>query len=255
MSAVIPQPSWAPPAPAVLDLSVVVPVYNERRRLCATLREICGHLRATTPGWEVIVVDDGSADGSGELAERIAAACPAVRVLRTPVNRGKGHAVRRGVLASRGRLVLFCDADLATPIAELDRLRERVAAGFDVAVGSRADESSRIEVRQPALREVLGRWGNRVIRAAAVPGIRDTQCGFKLFDGDKARRVFRHAHIDGWGFDVEVLYLYARHGWSVAEVPVRWAHRPGSKLRPHHYLRTLADLIRLRLRHRKACRL
>lgn len=233
----------------LIDISVIIPVYNERQRLSRTLAEVCEYLSTQESHWEVILADDGSRDDSAALAEEFSRAEPRVRLLRSKVNRGKGHAVRRGVLASRGRQVLYCDADQATPIAELARLRERLNAGFDAAVGSRAGPRARVEVRQPAARILFGRLGNHLIRWCAVPGIRDTQCGFKLFDGDKARQVFGVAGIDGWGFDVEVLHLFARFGWSVSEVPVRWAHQDGSKVRPGDYLRVLLDVFRVRRRH------
>ncbi|WP_190129896.1 glycosyltransferase [Streptomyces mashuensis] len=241
----------AGPAPdrGTVDLTVVVPAYNEEQRLGPTLRAVRDHLRAL-PGtdWELIVVDDGSADGTAAVAEAAAREEPRVRLLRTPENRGKGHAVRTGVLASRGRRVLVTDADLATPIEEFGALSERLDAGAAAAVGSRALPDSRIAVRQHAVRELLGRLGAGLIRAAAVPGIRDTQCGFKLFDGDKVRAAFADSRLDGWSFDVEILRFFHQRDWEVAEVPVRWAHQPGSKVRPLAYPRVLADVVRLRWR-------
>lgn len=217
---------------------MVIPAYNERRRLPGTLTEIVRYLAASPLTWELIVVDDGSTDGTADLVR------PPARLIRTPVNRGKGHAVRRGVLASRGRLVCFSDADLATPIEELTRL----LAAFDggAVVGSRALPGSRTVVRQAPSRELMAWLGTRLIRIVAAPGVRDTQCGFKLFDGDRARLAFARAEIDGWAFDVEILRLFARFGWPVTEVPVTWSHRPGSKVRPLDYLRTLDELRRLR---------
>ncbi|REE98703.1 dolichyl-phosphate beta-glucosyltransferase [Thermomonospora umbrina] len=235
-----------------VDLSVVVPVYNERSRLGATLEAIRGHLTEQPGWWELIVVDDGSTDGSARLVEALAD--PRVLLVRSPRNRGKGHAVRAGVRASRGRLVLFSDADLATPIEELARLRGRLDQGFSAAIGSRAYPGARGRVREHPVRRVLGRLGNLVIRAVLVPGIADTQCGFKLFDGDRARQVFAVARIDGWAFDAEILHLFLRRGWSVAEVPVRWTHREGSKLRPFDYLEVLADVFRVRLGDRERAR-
>lgn len=239
-------------APAVVDQSVIIPVYNESDRLAATLAEVRAHLNGAGGAWELIVVDDGSRDDSAAIAARFAAGEPRIRLLRTPRNRGKGHAVRHGVLASRGRRVLYCDADLATPIGEMDRLHAKLDAGFAGAIGSRVGPHADIRRRQPLPRVLLGRLGNRLIRLAAVPGIGDTQCGFKLFDGDKARRAFTLTRVDGWAFDVEVLYLFARGDWPVAEVPVRWSHRAGSKVRMRDYPATLAELLRMRWRHRGA---
>ncbi|MET9646819.1 glycosyltransferase [Streptomyces syringium] len=244
------QPTGAPP----VDLSVIVPAYNEEARLAPSLEAIRTHLGTLTTGggrrlrWELIVVDDGSTDATAEVIEKAAATEARIRLLRTPANRGKGHAVRTGVLASRGRRVLVTDADLATPIEDLDLLQHRLDEGATAAVGSRALPGSRIAVRQHALRELLGGAGARLIRAAAVPGIRDTQCGFKLFDGDKVRAAFTRSRLDGWSYDVEILRHFHERGWPVAEVPVRWAHQPGSKVRPLAYPTVLADLVRLRWR-------
>ncbi|MEV8474023.1 dolichyl-phosphate beta-glucosyltransferase [Streptomyces sp. NPDC051173] len=247
-----------PPAPAtasrpgttaVVDLTVIVPAYDEEDRLGPTLEAIRAHLTAEdTATWELIVVDDGSTDATAGITEAAAATEPRIRLLRTPENRGKGHAVRTGVLASRGRRVLITDADLATPIEELGLLGRSLDAGATAAVGSRALPGSRIAVRQHAVRELMGRAGSRLIRAAAVPGIRDTQCGFKLFDGDKARTAFASSRLDGWSYDVELLRFFHQRGWEVDEVPVRWSHQPGSKIRPSAYPTVLADLVRLRWR-------
>lgn len=230
-----------------IDLSVIVPMFNERHRLRATLEEIRRHLAASSPArWELIVVDDGSTDGTAELVRAMARAEPRIHLIRSPVNHGKGHAVRLGVSASRGRQVLFTDADLATPIEELSRLRAGLARGYAAAIGSRARPASDIVVPSHPLRRLLSALGNRLIRALATPGIADTQCGFKLFDGDKARTTFALARINGFGFDVEILVLFARFGWPVTEVPVRWAHQAGSKVRPLDYLRVLAELVQVR---------
>ncbi|MFG2194915.1 dolichyl-phosphate beta-glucosyltransferase [Streptomyces sp. NPDC048639] len=248
--AALPAPRQQPaaePATAVIDVTVVIPAYNEEQRLRPGIDEVCGYLRTTVRRWELIVVDDGSTDGTAAVAAEAADAEPRIRLLRAPVNRGKGHAVRIGMRASRGRRVLFCDADGATPIEELALLHDRLDEGYAVAIGSRARPGARIEARQHVLRELLGKAGNRLIQAVAVPGIRDTQCGFKLFDGDKARTAFALARTDGWGFDVEILRMFHANGWPIAEVPVRWSHRPGSKVGPFDYAKVLAEVIRVRL--------
>ncbi|MFJ7996632.1 glycosyltransferase [Streptomyces sp. NPDC096310] len=236
----------------LVDLTVVVPAYNEERRLRPTLDAIRDHLRADPDRWgewELIVVDDGSTDRTAEVAAEAAAGEPRIQLVRSDGNHGKGHALRQGVLASYGRRVLVTDADLATPIDELDRLDERLSAdgGGGVAIGSRAHPDARIEVRQLAVREWLGRLGNRLIQRVAVDGISDTQCGFKLFDGERARAAFADSRLDGWGIDVEILRFFRRSGWPVTEVPVRWSHQPGSKVRPLDYGRVLLELARLRV--------
>ncbi|MGY0059713.1 glycosyltransferase [Streptomyces sp. LZ34] len=238
-----------------VDLTVVVPAYNEEHRLPRTLDAICRYLRSS-PGrhaeWELIVVDDGSSDATAAVVRDAAAAEPRIRLLAPPPasvavarNHGKGHALRLGVLASRGRRVLVTDADLATPIEELAALHDRLDAGFAAAIGSRAHPDALIEVDQHPLRRLAGRAGNRVIRAVALPGVGDTQCGFKLFDGDRARAAFGRSRLDGWGIDVEILRTFRRADWPVAEVPVRWAHQEGSKIRPLDYGRVLLELLRL----------
>ncbi|OMI39125.1 dolichyl-phosphate beta-glucosyltransferase [Streptomyces sparsogenes] len=250
----------AAPAPGrgAVDLTVVVPAYNEEHRLPRTLDTICRYLRSS-PGrhaeWELIVVDDGSSDATAAVVRRAAEAEPRIRLLTPPAasptagssarNHGKGHALRLGVLASRGRRVLLTDADLATPIEELAPLHDRLDAGSAAAIGSRAHPEALIEVDQHPLRRLAGRAGNRLIRAVALPGVRDTQCGFKLFDGDRARAAFGRSRLDGWGIDVEILRAFRREGWPVAEVPVRWAHQEGSKIRPLDYGRVLLELLRL----------
>lgn len=245
-------PAVQPPAGRlpVVDLSVVVPAYNEEGRLGPTLDAVRAYLDSEAgPGtWELLVVDDGSSDGTARIARDTAAADPRVRLVSSTENRGKGHALRLGVAASKGVRVLVTDADLATPIEELARLTEQMEAGYGAAVGSRAHPDSSVEVHQGRLREWMGRMGNRLIRAVAVPGIRDTQCGFKLLDGEKAREAFADARLDGWGIDVEILQYFRRQGWAVAEVPVRWSHQEGSKVGPFDYLRVLAELIRLKTR-------
>ncbi|MEW2113853.1 dolichyl-phosphate beta-glucosyltransferase [Streptomyces sp. NPDC005474] len=232
-----------------LDLTVVVPAYNEEARLGPTLAAITGHLReneARWGAWEVVVVDDGSTDGTRDLVTGLAD--PRVQLVTSPRNRGKGHALRLGVAASRGARVLVTDADLAAPIEELAVLDEALTEGHAAAIGSRSVPGATIEHHQHRVREFLGRAGNFLIRRVAVPGIRDTQCGFKLFDGDRARTAFAASRLNGWGIDVEVLQHFRRADWPVAEIPVRWSHQSGSKVRPLDYARVLAELATLKAR-------
>ncbi len=198
-------------------LSVVIPAYNEERRLPATLSTVIAHLRSRGRPFEVIVADDGSR-------------APEVQVLRLP-HRGKGAAVRAGVLACHGDLVLVTDADLSTPIEELDRLLEALE-GCAVAVGSRYVAGARVEVAQRLGRRLLGRAFNLLVRALVLPGVRDTQCGAKLFRRDVALAVFEGCRSDGFAFDVEVLALTRSLGHLLVEVPVAWRNSPESRVRP-----------------------
>ncbi|WP_371578419.1 dolichyl-phosphate beta-glucosyltransferase [Streptomyces sp. NBC_01314] len=238
-------------AQASVDLSVVVPAYNEEDRLAPTLDSIISHLSASEAAarWEVVVVDDGSTDGTADVVAAVTARDARVQLVSGgPRNRGKGHALRLGVLASQGRRVLLTDADLAAPIDELERLDKALSDGHTAAIGSREAPGASIEHHQHRLRETLGRAGNLLIRGVAVPGIRDTQCGFKLFDGDRSREAFAASRLDGFGIDVEILRYFRRSGWPVVEVPVRWSHQPGSKIRPSDYARVLGELAVLRAR-------
>ncbi|MFG2963124.1 dolichyl-phosphate beta-glucosyltransferase [Streptomyces sp. NPDC048288] len=231
-----------------VDLSVVIPAYNEEERLGPTLDAVTRYLadnESRFGSWEVVVSDDGSTDGTREVA---ALGHPRVRLVTADRNRGKGNALRLGVAATGGSRVLVTDADLAAPIEELERLDKALSEGNAAAIGSRAVPGSEIAHHQHRLRELLGRAGNLLIRATAVPGLRDTQCGFKLFDGERAREAFADSRLDGWGIDVEVLQHLHRSGLPIAEVPVRWSHQPGSKVGPLAYPRVLADLALLRLR-------
>ncbi|WP_159770784.1 dolichyl-phosphate beta-glucosyltransferase [Streptomyces sp. HM190] len=232
-----------------VDLSVVIPAYNEERRLGPTLDAVVSHLTATEAAetWEVLVVDDGSTDGTREVVAAVTERDARVQLIRGgPRNRGKGHALRLGVCASYGRRVLLTDADLAAPIDELELLDKALSDGHAAAIGSREAAGARIERRQHRLRENLGRAGNLLIRGLVVPGIRDTQCGFKLFDGDRAREAFAASRLDGFGIDVEILRHFRRAGWSVAEVPIRWSHQPGSKIRARDYAHVLGELATLK---------
>lgn len=202
-------------------------------------------------GWnfhEILVVDDGSADGTADAATEFAKTNPNVRVLRNPGNRGKGFSVRHGMLEAHGHWRLFSDADLSTPIEELEKLWCALESGNDqIAIGSRALDRSLIGVHQPGYRETMGRIFNSVMRAATGLAISDTQCGFKLFRGDVAEEVFSRQRLERFGFDAEVLYIAARRGYGIAEVPVRWNHVEGSKVGMLSGLHAFGELLDIRL--------
>ena len=228
-------------------LSIIIPAYNEETRLPRALESIATYAASKSFALEVLVVDDGSRDDTATAATRAAASWPAVRLLRNPGNRGKGYSVRHAMLEAAGRVALFTDADLATPIEEADQLLEALEAGHDVAIGSRALRPELIEVHQSRMREAVGKIFNLLVRMFTRLPFRDTQCGFKLFRREAARAVFGRQQIDGFGFDVEVLYLARKFGYRVAEVPVRWSHDQDTKVRMFSAgARMFADLWRIR---------
>lgn len=234
--------------------SLVIPAYDERNRIEACLRSVAQFVR-TRPGgwdWEVILVDDGSSDGTRGAARQIAGEIGLpLEILRHERNRGKGAALRTGVLASLGDPVLIADTDLSTPLTEWVKLAERLPT-HPVAIGSRAIEEGLVRRKQPLYRRFVGKTGNVLVRLLAVPGIRDTQCGFKLFRGDVARELFREARVDGFAYDMEILYLARRRGYPIAEVPVLWFNSPESKVSLlRDAIPTLWDLLRLRWLHRR----
>jgi dolichyl-phosphate beta-glucosyltransferase len=233
--------------PSTPHLSVVIPAYNEEERLPSTIREIEAFLASKPYSWELIVVDDGSRDRTVEIARQTFSR-PESRVDCNPRNMGKGATVRRGMLLARGAFRLFTDADNSTPIQELDKLLARLeSTGSDVAIGSRALRESQLEQRQPFYREFMGRTFNRIVQFLAVPGIRDTQCGFKLFTAPSAEHVFKRQRLEGFSFDVEVLMLARSGGFKIEEVPVRWINSPSSRVSPiKDSAKMFLDVVRIR---------
>lgn len=220
----------------------MIPAYNEERRLPPTLERVRAYLAAGTQSHEIVVVDDGSRDGTGDVARAQGAV-----VVRNDGNRGKGYAARRGMLLARGRRRLMTDADLSTPIEDLPRLMARLDEGYDVAIASRALPGSNVEVRQSASREAIGRVFNLCVRVLAVPGLHDTQCGFKLFTAEAAEASFSPLQLDGFSFDVEALFVARRRGFRIAEVPVTWRNDEATRVGPMNGLRAFLDLGRIRV--------
>jgi dolichyl-phosphate beta-glucosyltransferase len=227
------------------SLSVVMPAYNEERRLDSGLSRILEFLGRRDASFEVIVVDDGSRDSTRQIAERHAAADPRVRAVGLPGNRGKGAAVALGMMSARAEWILCTDVDLSTPIEELERL-EAFRGSADVIVASRDVPRSVLQARQPLRRENLGRAFNYAVRLAALYGIRDTQCGFKLWSRKAARAVFPRMRLRRFAFDVEALWLCRKLGFRIREVGVRWRHDADSRVRLlRDGLRMGADLMKI----------
>jgi glycosyltransferase involved in cell wall biosynthesis len=231
------------------SLSIVIPAYDEEKRLPGTLERITSYLKSGK--WkfsEVIVVDDGSRDGTVRVAEEFRARVPSVRVLRNPGNRGKGYSVRHGMMEAKGDWTLFTDADLSTPIEELEKVWTAAQeARAQVAIGSRALNRSLIGVHQPFFRESAGKLFNLTARVVTGLPFWDTQCGFKLFQANAAREIFRRQRLERFGFDVEVLFIARKLGYSTIEVPVRWNDMAGTKVGAVGGLAAFLDPLRVRL--------
>lgn len=231
-------------------LSVIVPAYNEEERLGKSLPVILEYLQKQPFTWELIVVDDGSRDRTSEVVEAVQ--LPNVRVLKNTPNRGKGYSIRRGMLEARGDWRLFSDADLSTPIDELDKFWPYTKDGYDIVIGSRAVQDSDLAVRQPKSREFIGRVFNTTVQTFLVPGLNDTQCGFKLFSAESAKAVFPQQTLDGFAFDVEVLLLAHMRDFRIREVGVKWINDPGSKVSTISGIKGFLDLGRLCIRRLKS---
>jgi len=239
----------APDSP--LALSIVIPAYNEAERIGATLERIGAWLDEQGRAAEIVVVDDGSQDATCDVVREHAARDARLRLAENGSNRGKGYSVAHGVREARGEWVLFSDADLSTPIEELLKL-ETALGDAPIAIGSRALPDSDLKKRQPFYREMMGRTFNLLVQTLVFPGIQDTQCGIKLFRADVAKQLFEIRTLDGFAFDVEVLFLARREGYSVQEIPVVWINDEASRVDPiRHSLRMFGDIMRIRGRHKR----
>ena len=227
--------------------SIVIPAYNEAKRLQATLDRVLAYLATQKWNAEVLVVNDGSRDATREIIVQCAARNPTLRLLENPGNRGKGYSVRHGVLQARGEFILFTDADLASPIEESEKLLAALTAGAEIAIGSRWLDKSLQTRPQPLYRRALGRIFNLALRVVLGMNYKDTQCGFKAFTRRAAESVFPLQIIERWGFDPEILFLARRQGLPVKEVPVKWAHQENTKISPiRDGLRMFTELLIIR---------
>jgi len=230
-------------------LSVVVPAYNESHRLPATLVDIDRYLGSAGFSYEIIVVDDGSKDGTADIAEKMGDAIKNLRVIRNAENSGKGAVVKQGMLEAKGSVRLFTDADNSTSMDEFVKLKPFLEEGYDVVFASRAMPESVLEPPQAWYRQLLGRMGNLfLIRAINLPGVHDSQCGFKAFTDRAAEEIFSKVKMERWGFDIEALVLAKHLGFKTKEVGVRWVDKPGTRfLSFRGYLQIFTENLRIRL--------
>jgi dolichyl-phosphate beta-glucosyltransferase len=242
--------------PSEIDLSVIVPAYNEAKRIGATLKRLDQFLGSRDSSYEILVVLDGPTDNTLEILNKISGEISNLRVIDRSVNRGKGYTVREGMLEAVGKIRLFTDADNSTDIAHLDFINPLFERGLDLVIASRHPKDApgaQQAISQAWHKQFVGRVGNLIVRLLAVPGIRDTQCGFKAFHAEAAERIFSRANIDGWGFDIEVLALARAMNYKTGVIPAHWINDPRSHVRSFDYIRVLGDVatVWFNLRTRK----
>ncbi len=232
-----------------IDISIVVPAYNEENDIENCIKVITDFFQSKQLSFEILAVDDGSSDRTLQIIRKLAQQCTHLKALTNGENKGKGYTVKHGVSESTGNYLLFTDVDLSTPIFEYDNLKNWLDKGFDVAFGSRALAKSLLKKKQPWYRVYMGRLANKAIQLVvpALRGIKDTQCGFKLFRGDVARSIFPLQRNERWGFDFEILHIARKYGYKVVEVPVEWSHSGDSRISMRDYPRTLQELIKVRV--------
>ena len=234
--------------PKELFLSFIVPVFNEENRLETAFPSLVEYLGTNFIKWEVLYVDDGSTDSTYQKLLRLQATYPSLRVLHYEKNRGKGYAVRKGLEAAHGEVLVFSDADFSTPIEETTNLLDCLLSGCDVVIGSRGLANSHVEIHQPWLREAMGKAGNLVVRTLLPLDLMDTQCGFKMFRREAVEAILPGLRIDGFAFDIEMLTIAQLRGMRVAEIPVTWRNVLESKVRFSHSLQVLRDVFTVRFR-------
>lgn len=230
-------------------LSVIIPAYNEEKRIRHTLEAIYAYLAPQPYAWEILVVLDGPTDNTLGVVQQFSQGKPQIRWMNRPENRGKGYTVREGMLAACGTVRLFTDADNSTDITHFDQMRPLLDQGYEVVIGSRDHKDvsgARQSVPQPLIKRILGNLGNLLVQVTAVPGIWDTQCGFKAFSAPTAVRIFTLSRIDRWGFDMEALALARRFGYQIGIIPIHWIDSQGTHVQSLDYVRTLLEAFKIR---------
>jgi dolichyl-phosphate beta-glucosyltransferase len=232
-------------------LSIIIPAYNEAERLPVTLVDMDKRLSGADFSYEIVVVNDGSKDNTAEVVQKIAKTIPHLRLIDNEKNQGKGGVVRDGMLAVKGRYRIFTDADNSTSIDQFEKMRPHLAGQeggeYDVVIGSRAVKGAELDPPEPFYRQLLGKAGNLLIQLLNLPGIWDSQCGFKCFTAGAAERIFSKTKITGWGFDIEALALARAMGYKIKEVPVRWVNKAGSTVGLQAYLQVFVENAKIRL--------
>jgi glycosyltransferase involved in cell wall biosynthesis len=225
--------------------SIIIPAWNEERRIPASLEKVSAFIQEQASLLQVVVVDDGSDDATPGIVEQFALKYPFIKLIRNP-HGGKGAAVKTGVAQAEGQYLIISDTDLSVPIEELPKFLPPVLGGYDLAIASREVAGAR-RINEPYYRHLMGRAYNLLVQLAVTPGIQDTQCGFKAFRREVAREVFPYQTIEGWGFDVEILFIARRFGYHIVEVPVTWYYGTESKVKPvKDTLGMIRDLWRVR---------
>jgi dolichyl-phosphate beta-glucosyltransferase len=230
------------------SISIVIPVYNEAKRIKTTVNKIVSFIKQREINAEIVIVNDGSQDDTAHVLIEMSGLLPNLMIINNEINQGKGSAVRKGMLSAAGNMILFTDADLSTPIEELDKFVKILKQGNDIVIASRRMRESRINIPQPLHRRVMGKLFQIIVATIIIRGIKDTQCGFKLFSREACRRIFEQQLLSGFAFDVEVLYLANRLQFKVAELPVEWNDARGSKVIPFKTsVSMLRDLLYIKL--------
>lgn len=234
------------PSSSGIYLSVVIPAYNEENRIKKTLESIAGFLSRQSYKSEVLIVCDGVSDRTAEVSRLFSGRIPNLRVIENKENHGKGYVTRQGMLEAKGERRVFMDADNSTSLNQVDGFLPFFEQGYDVVIGDRDLKESKIAVHQSRFKELLGDFGNFLIQSLAVPGIRDTQCGFKVFSKNASEKIFSKMTIDRWGFDIEALALAFKFGFKIKTMPVTWVNDPNSKVKLSGYINTFVDLAKIK---------